>query len=152
MFLLLSFDIYTGISIYSLFLSQTHVVQLVSCRDQITHIFVALRKLIESIEALGCKIPDDFIVCRSCGEAGISGGFAVPSSTNQAYKPQIVICDDKGLKKKQVAQTLVHELVHAYDFCKTKIEASSCIHRACTEIRASSLSEECNLPSELMRG
>ena len=76
----------------------------------------------------------------------------MPSMKEDKYKPQIVICDDKHLKKKQIAQTLVHELVHAYDFCKSKIEVSSCIQRACTEVRASSLSEECSLSSELMRG
>ena len=76
----------------------------------------------------------------------------MPTSKDKDYKPQIVICDDKGLKKKQVAHTVVHELVHAYDFCRSKIEVSSCIQRACMEIRASSLSEECNLSSELMRG
>ena len=36
----------------------------------------------------------------------------MPTSKDKDYKPQIVICDDKGLKKKQVAHTVVHELVH----------------------------------------
>ena len=125
------------------------------CRGFIEHTLKynqTARKLVDSIEELGCEIPSDFFVCRPCGaEMGITGGFAVPSP-GQTYKPQIVVCDDKHLSKKLVTNTLVHELVHAYDFCKSKINASSCVQRACTEIRASALSDECNLSAEIMRG
>jgi mitochondrial inner membrane protease ATP23 len=109
------------------------------------------KQLIDSIEALGCKIPEDFIVCRHCDTVAISGGFSIPQK-DEEYKPQIVICEDKFLSKQQIANTLVHELVHAYDFCKSDIDVSNCLQRACTEIRASSLSDECSLRSELMRG
>eukprot|EP00929_Paragymnodinium_shiwhaense_P059555 TRINITY_DN2982_c0_g1_i2.p1 TRINITY_DN2982_c0_g1~~TRINITY_DN2982_c0_g1_i2.p1 ORF type:complete len:191 (+),score=18.97 TRINITY_DN2982_c0_g1_i2:340-912(+) len=43
------------------------------------------------------------------------------------------------------ATVLVHELVHAFDFARAKIDTSSCVHIACTEIRAWNMSGECEL-------
>lgn len=54
-------------------------------------------------------------------------------------------------------------MVHAYDHCRAKIDNQNCLHIACTEvivsfsssnlqIRASSLSGDCNYTQELMRG
>jgi inner membrane protease ATP23 len=113
--------------------------------------------LIDAIEGLGCKIPDDFLSCRPC-DANISGGFVVDSNSNRAgsssnvYKPQIIMCENKKVEKETFENTLVHELVHAYDQCKVKMDWKNCLHHACTEIRASSLSGECDLLHELYRG
>jgi inner membrane protease ATP23 len=109
------------------------------------------QKLVDSIQGLGCKIPSNFFVCRSCDSAEISGGFSIPVK-GEPYSPQIVVCQDKQLNKNQVANTIVHELVHAYDFCRSNIEVTNCYQRACTEIRASSLSDECSLSMEALRG
>jgi hypothetical protein len=34
---------------------------------------------------------------------------------------------------------VIHELIHAYDICRAKVDWNNCRHYACTEIRASSL-------------
>lgn len=111
-----------------------------------------VHKLVDALEGLGCKIPPDFLVCRKC-PPGISGGFAVHDSANPgAYKPQIVMCENGMLEKETFEHTVVHELVHAFDQCRAKIDWSNCLHHACTEVRASALSGECNLLHELFRG
>lgn len=109
------------------------------------------QKMIDSIESLGCKLPKNFFLCRSCDGADISGGFSIPVK-GEPYSPQVVICQDKLLNKNQVMSTIIHELVHAYDFCRSNIDVGNCYQRACTEIRASSLSGECSLSSEALRG
>jgi len=111
-----------------------------------------VHKLVDALEKLSCKIPPDFLVCRQC-PPGISGGFAVHDPAQVGvYKPQIVMCQNGMLEKETFENTLVHELVHAYDQCRAKIDWSNCLHHACTEVRASALSGECNLLHELFRG
>ena len=31
-------------------------------------------------------------------------------------------------------RTIVHELIHAYDFCRAEVDADNCYHAACTEV------------------
>ncbi len=46
----------------------------------------------------------------------------------------------------------MHELIHAYDFCRAKVDIDNCDQYACLEVRASSLSGECNYLPEAARG
>lgn len=55
-------------------------------------------------------------------------------------------------EKETFENTLVHELIHAYDFCRAKIDFDNCAQHACTEVRAASLSGECGYLHELFRG
>ena len=94
------------------------------------------RRLLDSIEALGCSLPKEFFVCRPCEGATISGGFTVPNSENHGvtYQPQIIMC--RAIRwqwRRKLSDTLVHELVHAYDQCRAKIEWKDCIQHACAE-------------------
>ncbi|EER06092.1 kub3-prov protein, putative [Perkinsus marinus ATCC 50983] len=45
----------------------------------------------------------------------------------------------------QFRRILAHELVHAFDFARAKIDTANIDHIACTEIRAANLSGECEL-------
>ena len=47
---------------------------------------------------------------------------------------------------------LVHELVHAYDQCRAHVRWADCRHHACSEVRASNLSGECDVSNEIARG
>lgn len=57
-----------------------------------------------------------------------------------------------ALNTSSFESTLIHELVHAYDMCSAKLDWKNCLHHACTEVRASTLSGECSIASELLRG
>ena len=67
-----------------------------------------------------------------------------------------MICEDVvdtyRVPQKMVTETLIHELIHAYDSCRANINWSSCLHIACTEIRAANLSGDCKLVNEINRG
>ncbi|RNE97639.1 mitochondrial inner membrane protease ATP23 [Trypanosoma rangeli] len=51
-----------------------------------------------------------------------------------------------------VERNLRHELIHAFDDARGVIEASDCMHQACSEIRAARLSGDCFVGEELKRG
>lgn len=68
-----------------------------------------IQKLIDSINNLGCKIPKDFIVCRSC-DGNVSGGFVVQSDTAE-YKPTIVMCENKGMYNNDSNSMLEPQLI-----------------------------------------
>lgn len=76
------------------------------------------------------------------------------SEESKGYKPQIIMCEDNkvAMEAETFEHTLVHELVHAYDQCRAKIDWKDCLQHACTEIRASTLSGECSFLHEVYRG
>ena len=57
-------------------------------------------------------------------------------SQTQTHTPtqKVIACEDNLLGSRLMAQTLAHELVHAYDQCRAKINFNSCYHYACTEV------------------
>ena len=73
-----------------------------------------------------------------------------------AFIPKIVICENKKsantMSDRDFENTIMHELIHAYDFCRAKVDVDNCEQYACLEVRASSLSGECNYLPEAARG
>jgi len=64
------------------------------------------------------------------------------------YSPKhnkVWICANHIWNPFEFRRLLTHELVHAFDFARAKIDTGSCVHMACTELRAWSLSGECDL-------
>ena len=111
-------------------------------------------KLLDSIEKLGCKLPNNFFQLQKClPDKKMSGGFSVYTGEQEGkYNPAVILCTDRKIDRTTFENTVVHELVHAYDQCRIKLDWKSCLHHACTEIRASSLSGECSFYEELSRG
>ena len=66
-------------------------------------------------------------------------------------KREIVICENHGLSKDQIRNTLRHECVHALDGIENGTDFSVPSQRAISEVRASAFSGECDLVSELRR-
>jgi inner membrane protease ATP23 len=66
--------------------------------------------------------------------------------------PEIFICQQYMENERMAHKTLHHELIHAIDMCRTKMDPlHNCIHMACTEIRAENLSGECSFFREIPR-
>lgn len=64
--------------------------------------------------------------------------------------PQIYLCQQHLRNETHAHESMVHELIHAVDMCRTKMDPiNNCIHLACTEIRAENLSGECHWLREL---
>ena len=51
----------------------------------------------------------------------------------------------------EATRTLTHELIHAFDNCRVKLEENNCGHIACTEVRAANLSGDCDFLVEAGR-
>jgi len=67
--------------------------------------------------------------------------------------PEIFLCQQHLRDETHAHEAMVHELIHAVDMCRTKMDPmNNCIHMACTEIRAENLSGECNWIRELGNG
>mmetsp|Transcript_26547 Transcript_26547/g.40705 ORF Transcript_26547/g.40705 Transcript_26547/m.40705 type:complete len:250 (-) Transcript_26547:49-798(-) len=67
--------------------------------------------------------------------------------------PEIFLCQQHLRNETHANQSMVHELIHAVDMCRTKMDPlNNCVHMACTEIRAENLSGECDWTRELGSG
>ena len=75
------------------------------------------------------------VICKRCDDKQ-SGGF------DPDYG--ILICANQMRNRGHMEDTLAHEMVHAYDHLRFKMDAVHNLrHAACTEIRAATLSGEC---------
>jgi inner membrane protease ATP23 len=77
--------------------------------------------------------------CKRCTTSQ-SGGF------DPTYG--ILLCANKLRNRGHLEDTLGHEMVHAYDHMRFKLEPLDLRHAACMEIRASTLSGECRFMRE----
>lgn len=67
--------------------------------------------------------------------------------------PEIFLCQQHLRNETHAHQSMVHELIHAIDMCRTKMDPlNNCVHMACTEIRAENLSGECDWLREVGAG
>lgn len=74
-----------------------------------------------------------------------------PNNVQLRLLPEIFLCQQHIVTEDHAHQSLVHELIHAIDLCRTKMDPiNNCIHMACTEIRAENLSGECNMMREVV--
>jgi inner membrane protease ATP23 len=73
-------------------------------------------------------------------------------SVSLKIKPEIYICQQYMDNELHTHKTMAHELIHAIDACRTKMDPlHNCVHMACTEIRAENLSGECSFWKEMPR-
>jgi mitochondrial inner membrane protease ATP23 len=69
-----------------------------------------------------------------------------------SIQPEVFVCQQYIENEHMAHKTIHHELIHAIDMCRTKMDPlHNCIHLACTEIRAENLSGECGIFKELFR-
>lgn len=97
-----------------------------------------IRFMRDNINLFDNDINPSNVRCRRCPPDGkASGGF------NPDFG--IRICANELRNRAHLEDTLAHEMVHAYDHLRWKVDWSGrdLRHAACAEIRASSLSGEC---------
>lgn len=107
-----------------------------------------VKHLMWAMEQRGCPIVDtsSFFIVKRC-DRDVMGGF-------RPFPPEagIVLCHNHLQTKSEVENTMVHELIHAFDHCRAKIDWGNCRHHACSEVRAANLSGDCSWWRELARG
>ena len=102
--------------------------------------------MVGSIKASAKPVLGLGIVCRPCNELGTEGvlGFYQPyllrvGGAETQTTGQIVICSNRNSGVSQIAQTVTHELIHAYDQTREHSHLQDCEYRGCTEARAYNL-------------
>lgn len=100
--------------------------------------------MLDKLAEAGCTVGEDFIRVQQCN-AKVGGGFRAPDG--------VIICHNHLASQEEINHALTHELIHAYDHCRAKdLDWCNCTHHACSEIRAASLSGDCNFKMEFLRG
>ena len=85
-----------------------------------------VRFMMDHLQRNGCAFdPQLHFRCTPC-DLSRSGGFS-PSHG-------IILCQNRFLSKQHMEDTLVHELVHAFDHCTTFVNWASCEQLACSGI------------------
>lgn len=111
-------------------------------RDWMMKYSPSVRFMLEHLHELGGNLGSSNIICDQCND--LKGG---------GFNPEmgILLCSNWIKNKWQLEDILTHELVHAYDHLRFKVDLSNLKHHACTEIRASMLSGECRILNEITK-
>ncbi|KAG9509693.1 Mitochondrial inner membrane protease ATP23-like protein, partial [Fragariocoptes setiger] len=100
------------------------------CEEMVQHLVnnsSEVRLLIGAMRGMGCNFQlKRHISCETCG-SGCNGGY--DPDTNQ-----IVICSNRSRLQGVVMSTLVHEMIHMFDYCRAKLDFSKLEHIACSEV------------------
>lgn len=119
------------------------------CEDNKKYLFEyspIIRFLKTEIDALGpadgsASITPKSVKCRRCEPNQVqTGGF----DSNYG----ILLCANQFKNWRHQEDTLAHEMIHAYDHMRFKMDPFDLRHAACMEIRASTLSGECRFMKE----
>ncbi|KAF1980165.1 mitochondrial inner membrane protease ATP23 [Bimuria novae-zelandiae CBS 107.79] len=108
-------------------------------RDYLLQYSPIVKFMKDEVGKLGGDLNAKNIHCRMC-TAEQSGGFHIDHG--------IMLCANKFRNRGHQEDTMAHEMVHAWDHLKWKVEDNNLRHQACLEIRASTLSGECRFSRE----
>lgn len=76
-------------------------------------------------------------MCEQCPES-MGGHFVINRGVSVLVRlidnVQIVLCENYLQTEDQMAQTMVHETIHAFDHCRVHLDWNNCRHHACTEV------------------
>lgn len=100
-----------------------------SNRDYLLQYSPVVSFLKNEVGKLGGDLNGRNIHCRMC-TAEQSGGFHVDHG--------IMLCANKFRNRGHQEDTMAHEMVHAWDHLKWKVEDDNLRHQACLEVRISS--------------
>lgn len=107
--------------------------------------------LSEKIGSLNGKLDKSNVVCRRCPARLTEDGQVHRQSGGFSPEHGILLCANEIRDRKHLEDTLAHEMVHAWDHLRWKVDwlgDKDLKHAACTEIRASMLSGECRWTRE----
>lgn len=97
-----------------------------SNKDYLLQYSPIIRFLSDEVYKLGGDLGKQNILCRMCTNEQ-SGGFSVDHG--------ILLCANKFRNRGHQEDTMAHEMVHAWDHLKWKVEGNNMRHQACLEVR-----------------
>ena len=95
-------------------------------RDYLLKYSPIIRFMKDEVGKLGGDLNNKNINCRMCTQEQ-SGGFHIDHG--------ILLCANKFRNRGHLEDTLAHEMVHAWDHLKWKVEDGNLRHQACLEVR-----------------
>lgn len=104
------------------------------CEQQIykcLHTDMTITMILNALKSYGCNFKRQHYACENCTEGQANYDFR---------SRQVVFCQNK-VKTKGYCRILAHELIHAFDDCRAKVDYKNIDHVACTEIRAANLTQ-----------
>ncbi|KAH9496345.1 Mitochondrial inner membrane protease atp23 [Bulinus truncatus] len=103
-----------------------------------------VKLMVAALESHGCPVDlTRHISCEPCRDR-VNGGFDPKAM-------QVVICQNNIQSRDICCNVLAHELLHAFDFCRAKVDFENLRHLACTEIRAANMFH-CSLAAAFSSG
>lgn len=88
----------------------------------------------EKINALNGDVNATNVLCRRCPTRKDETGKWVRSGGGFSPDHGILICANEVINKKHLEDTLAHEMVHAWDHLRWKVDWADLRHAACTEV------------------
>lgn len=82
--------------------------------------------MLKQLRLAGCDFPASAMQCHPCDETRV-GGFSPEHG--------ILMCQNRFMNKKHMEDTLAHEMIHAFDHCRFKVDWGNLRHHACSEVR-----------------
>ena len=89
-----------------------------------------MKFIVDAMNAMGCPVNlEKFFMCMSCN-GDINGGFQL----DEKGMPSIALCQNHLRDQESMNRTMAHELLHAFDHCRAKVNWKNCEHHACSEV------------------
>jgi inner membrane protease ATP23 len=100
----------------------------------------------KALEEKGCPIPRYLFKCTKCNVPAFSTFYLSPPEDKKSNPdfvidnpdeciPSIMVCAENNLPSQtKFNKTLVHELIHAYDYCRANIDGRNLEQLACMEV------------------
>ena len=99
----------------------------------------SIQRLLMALEKVGCPIDvDRHFICENDDVGQVRAGF-------DSHHCQIVVYPNGIHSSNELCSIIQHELIHAFDYCRNRMDFRNLQHLACTEIRAAALSDECSI-------
>lgn len=98
-----------------------------------------LGHLVAAMEKKGCDITPEFYTCRPCSlpvEGLYDSKLGVSKPITFIHQFKVVLCENNVLPP-QIREVMLHETIHAYDYCRAKVDDSDCSQIACAEVNKS---------------
>lgn len=85
-----------------------------------------LKLLVGAMKKYGCNFRlSRHVSCELCD--GCHGGFDPDTK-------QIVICQNSGSSERRIMATMMHEMIHMFDYCRAEFDFDNLDHVACSEV------------------
>lgn len=107
-----------------------------------------VRFISAAMKMKGCAVPPSYFRCAVASTNEAAGQL----EHGKDGRTQITLFANCVGTKRKAHNTMRHELLHAYDYCRARVDWRNLFHHACTEVRAANLSGDCDFGDEARRG